>query len=153
MHIAHYLYLQVWKEGMKVEAFYKKRKQLSEYLPPSERHKLKVVKSSNVNSPARTLVDKSNENSLAEAPIAASVTPTGGKRRTSDPDSEADMSVDNSKMNCEVANGEAQPPMKRSNTSSQVTASAASTTTNNTSAGSTTAAITTNGSNGGLEVS
>ena len=111
---------------MKVEAFYKKRKQLSEYLPPSERHKLKVVKSSNVNSPARTLVDKSNENSLAEAPIAASVTPTGGKRRTSDPDSEADMSVDNSKMNCEVANGEAQPPMKRSNTSSQVTASAAS---------------------------
>ena len=137
---------------MKVEAFYKKRKQLSEYLPISERHKLKVVKSSNVNSPARTLVDKSNENSLTEAPapaIAASVTPTGGKRRTSDPDSEADMSVDNSKMNCEVANGEAQPPMKRSNTSS-VTASAAASTT---SGGSATAAIT-NGNNGsGLEVS
>ena len=122
---------------MKVEAFYKKRKQLSDYLPPSERHKLKVVKTSNVNSPARTVVDKSNDNSLAESPMTTSVT-SGGKRRPSDPDSEADMSGDSSRMNCEVAsNGEAQPPMKRSNTASNTSTDASMT----------------NGSNGGLEVS
>jgi hypothetical protein len=33
---------KMWKEGMKVEAFYKKRKQLAAYLPPEERHKLKT---------------------------------------------------------------------------------------------------------------
>ena len=33
---------KVWKEGMKVEAFYKKRKLLAPYLPPEERSKLKT---------------------------------------------------------------------------------------------------------------
>lgn len=36
----------VWKEGMKVDANYSKRKQLASYLPTSERHKLKVTRPS-----------------------------------------------------------------------------------------------------------
>lgn len=143
--------INVWKDGMKVEAFYKKRKQLSEYLPTSERHKLKVVKQPNVNSPARnTSVDKSNENSMnsmTEAPIAASVTPTGGKRRASDPDSEADMSGDSSRMECDGEN--AQPPIKKLNTTTSVSTGNTNTAT---SGGSVT--ITNGSSNGGgLEVS
>lgn len=114
---------------MKVEAFYRKRKQLSQYLPPSERHKLKVERprpnptQNSVNSPARTVIDKSNENSLTEAPNSAGT----NKRRPSDPDSE--MSGDSSREivqsgngnNVEsVTNGEAnQPPMKRSNTTNE----------------------------------
>lgn len=118
---------------MKVEAFYRKRKQLSEYLPASERHKLKVertrgpaaavaasVTSAAQNSPARTVIDKSNDNSLLDSPAALNATVvTSGKRRPSDPDSEADMSLsgDSSRMPIEVTNGEeAQPPMKKSNT-------------------------------------
>ena len=133
---------------MKVEAYYKKRKQLSEYVPPAERHKLKVVKTSNVNSPARAVVDKSNENSLAESPLPVTSNPgfeshlgqtnPGGKRRPSDPDSEAEISGDSSRMNCETSNGEAQPPTKRSNTISNTNTDESSMT---------------NGSNGGLEVS
>ena len=127
---------------MKVEAFYRKRKQLSQYLPVSERHKLKPERpprqpntGSAVNSPVRTVI--SNDNSLSESPITTSgnttatgTTPTShtgnaGKRRPSDPDSEADMSLgggDNSTMSSisEVTNGEqAQPPMKRSNTANE----------------------------------
>jgi len=146
--------INVWKEGMKVEAFYRKRKQLSQYLPVSERHKLKPERpprhqsaGSAVNSPVRTVI--SNENSLSESPIATSGTTTAGtgnttpahgggppsatstphstnagKRRPSDPDSEADMSLggDTSTMSSisEVTNGEqAQPPMKRSNTTNE----------------------------------
>ena len=127
---------------MKVEAYYKKRKQLSEFVPPAERHKLKVVKTaSNVNSPARaTVMDKSNENSLAESPLpVTSTVPPGGKRRPSDPDSEAEISGDSSRMNCETSNGEAQPPTKRSNTINSNT--------------NTDESSMTNGSNGGLEVS
>ena len=134
---------------MKVEAYYKKRKQLSEYVPPAERHKLKVVKTSNVNSPARAVVDKSNENSLAESPLPVTSNPgfeshlgqtkPGGKRRPSDPDSEAEISGDSSRMNCETSNGEAQPPTKRSNTINSNT--------------NTDESSMTNGSNGGLEVS
>lgn len=121
---------------MKVEAFYKKRKQLSEYLPASERHKLKVERirgqtaaaaaaaslaSAVQNSPARTVIDKSNDNSLMDSPAQNATVVTSGKRRPSDPDSEADMSLsgDSSRMpSIEVTNGEeaAQPPMKKSNT-------------------------------------
>ena len=136
-----------------MEAFYRKRKQLVNYLPQNERHKIQVrpraQPGSAVNSPARTVI--SNENSLSESPVlpasaggvgvvpgsaagvggggAAAPAATGGhasagKRRPSDPDSEADMSLggDNSTMSSisEVTNGEqAQPPMKRSNTTNE----------------------------------
>ncbi|QQP37598.1 Poly(A) polymerase gamma, partial [Caligus rogercresseyi] len=33
--------IKIWKDGMKVEACYKRRKQLAKYLPPNERYKLK----------------------------------------------------------------------------------------------------------------
>ena len=33
--------IKMWKDGMRVEAYYRKRKQLVEYLPPAERQKLK----------------------------------------------------------------------------------------------------------------
>ena len=74
---------QVWKEGMRVDAFYRKRKQLSQYLPASERHKLKPERpprplaGSAVNSPVRTVI-QSNENSLSESPLPAAQTPTSG---------------------------------------------------------------------------
>ena len=117
---------------MKVEAFYRKRKQLSQYLPPSERHKLKVERGTprQLQTPAavasanaaaasnpRTVVD----NSLGESPVAPTgTTGTAGKRRPSYPDSEAEMSLsgDSTRLSGldEVTNGEAQPPMKRSNT-------------------------------------
>ena len=130
-----------------MEAFYRKRKQLVNYLPQNERHKIQVrpraQPGSAVNSPARTVI--SNENSLSESPVlpasggagvggvvvgggGAAPPATGhasaGKRRPSDPDSEADMSLggDNSTMSSisEVTNGEqAQPPMKRSNTTNE----------------------------------
>jgi hypothetical protein len=157
---------QVWKEGMRVDAFYRKRKQLSQYLPASERHRLKPERpprplaGSAVNSPVRTVI-QSNENSLSESPLPVAQTPTSGlnapatttpmvavaavasaapgvgvappgttphasagKRRPSDPDSEADMSLggDTSTMSSisEVTNGEqTQPPMKRSNTANE----------------------------------
>ena len=156
---------QVWKEGMRVDAFYRKRKQLSQYLPASERHKLKPERpprplaGSAVNSPVRTVI-QSNENSLSESPLPVAQAPTSGlnapattttpmvavaavaspgvgvalpgttphtsagKRRPSDPDSEADMSLggDTSTMSSisEVTNSEqAQPPMKRSNTANE----------------------------------
>ena len=129
---------------MKVEAVYKKRKELSDFLPASERHKLKVIKNPSVNSPARSVVLPSNDNSLTEAPAggphqqqppAAAPPPevnkpeagnqlTGntagltGKRRPSEPDlTEADsgMSCDSSRMqNCDVEM--TQPPVKRANT-------------------------------------
>jgi len=159
--------ITVWKEGMRVDAFYRKRKQLSQYLPASERHKLKPERpprplaGSAVNSPVRTVI-QSNENSLSESPLPVAQNPTSGlnapattttpmvavaavasaapgvgvappgtthhasagKRRPSDPDSEADMSLggDTSTMSSisEVTNGEqAQPPMKRSNTANE----------------------------------
>ena len=118
---------------MKVEAVYKKRKELSDFLPASERHKLKVIKNPSVNSPARSVVP-SNDNSLTESPAVppqqppamAASTPAGnqltgggltGKRRPSEPDlTEADsgMSCDSSRMNCDVEM--TQPPVKRANT-------------------------------------
>jgi len=144
--------ITVWKEGMKVEAFYRKRKQLSQYLPPSERHKLKVERprpsasalaaaNSALNSPSRTVIDRSNENSLLESPnttnqgtpLTTTTTMTAGKRRPSDLESDVDMSLsgdssmsnavcNNPNMNnSEVTNGseQSQPPMKRSNTANE----------------------------------
>ena len=36
----------MWREGMKVEAVYKRRKELAHYIPPDERYKLKAEKAS-----------------------------------------------------------------------------------------------------------
>ena len=66
-----------------MDAFYRKRKQLSQYLPASERHKLKPERpprplaGSAVNSPVRTVI-QSNENSLSESPLPAAQAPTSG---------------------------------------------------------------------------
>ena len=116
--------LQIWKEGMSFDAFYRKRKALSQYLPPSERHKLKVERPrpAPVNSPLRTVVEKGDNQTESSSPLTSSATASSGKRRPSDPmDSEADISNDGSRMNLGsneefLSNGEAQPPMKRSNT-------------------------------------
>ena len=99
---------------MSFDAFYRKRKALSQYLPPSERHKLKVERprSAPVNSPLRQVIEKGESES---SPLTSANNTNSGKRRPSDPDSEsgADVSNDGSRMEW---NGEAQPPMKRSNT-------------------------------------
>jgi len=104
----------IWKEGMSFDAFYRKRKALSQYLPPSERHKLKVERPrpAPVNSPLRQVIEKGESES---SPLTSANNTNSGKRRPSDPDSEsgADVSNDGSRMEW---NGEAQPPMKRSNT-------------------------------------
>ena len=109
---------------MSFDAFYRKRKALSQYLPPSERHKLKVERPrpAPVNSPLRTVVEKGDNQTESSSPLTSSATASSGKRRPSDPmDSEADISNDGSRMNLgsneeSLSNGEAQPPMKRSNT-------------------------------------
>lgn len=110
---------------MSFDAFYRKRKALSQYLPPSERHKLKVERPrpAPVNSPLRTVIEKGDNNQTESSSSPLTSSGTSGKRRPSDPmDSEADISNDGSRMNLgsneheSLSNGEAQPPMKRSNT-------------------------------------
>ncbi len=61
-----------WKEGMKVEADYRKRKQLAQYLPPSERHKLRTERRS---TPAAAA------NVAATAASAASATTAGNSQQ------------------------------------------------------------------------
>lgn len=123
------LTIQVWKEGMKVEAYYGGRKQLSAYLPQAERHKLKIgggptaasasPLTTTAASPARTTARTSMGDLMNDSSSS-----TSGKGRPSDPDSEADMSNLSATDAATVvasggANGtlEAQPPTKRSNTS------------------------------------
>jgi len=92
---------QMWKEGMCVEAFYKKRKQLNDYLPLEERQKLKPERKSvnsltpnsgtGLNSPSsnnQTMSpDKISSISNSGTPQGSTNTtsvPTSGKRRPSD---------------------------------------------------------------------
>ena len=111
-----------WKEGMKVAADYKKRKQLSQYLPPDERHKLKVERI----KPVAT--------SMSSEAMDSPKTSTG-KRRPSDPDFDGEnsnsLSGDNTTNSQNMAtmagnennsNGETQPPIKKSNTSAETPA-------------------------------
>jgi len=69
--------IEVWKEGMKVDANYSKRKQLASYLPPSERHKLKVSRPS-IPSPSTTPSTPSAATTTTTAPS----TPTPGAPAT-----------------------------------------------------------------------
>ncbi len=64
-----------WKEGMKVEADYRKRKQLAQYLPPSERHKLRTERRS---TPAAAATSAANAASAASATAGNSQQQTGG---------------------------------------------------------------------------
>ena len=57
---------KIWKDGMKVDVNYRKRKQLSAFLPPEEHHKLKADKKSMTKSAsARSLTDALKEASSA----------------------------------------------------------------------------------------
>jgi len=69
------------------------------------------------------VIEKGDNNQTESSSSPLTSSGTSGKRRPSDPmDSEADISNDGSRMNLgsneheSLSNGEAQPPMKRSNT-------------------------------------
>ncbi|XP_040569316.1 poly(A) polymerase type 3 [Lepeophtheirus salmonis] len=67
--------IKMWKDGMKVEACYKRRKQLAKYLPPNERYKLKSERkslpSSLTNSPAANH-DESSRDSVKKRVVSSS---------------------------------------------------------------------------------
>ena len=127
---------KMWKEGMKVEAVYKKRKQLAEYLPIEERHKLKTERKASTtalmtvanSSPRSRGGHLSNDSSSPNTPNTA-------KRRPSDQDNTSTDCPDN--INSSVGGGvvggsvgsnssstngtpfDVQPPTKRSNTAAE----------------------------------
>jgi hypothetical protein len=126
---------KMWKEGMKVEAVYKKRKQLAPYLPIEERHKLKTERKASTtalmtvanSSPRSRAGHLSNDSSSPNTPNTA-------KRRPSDQDNTSTDCPDS--MNSSVGGGvvggsvgsnsstngtpfDVQPPTKRSNTAAE----------------------------------
>jgi len=82
--------IEVWKEGMKVDANYRKRKQLKPYLPTSEHHKLKVEnrKSQGDNTPASSA--PSTPSLASSGSIPATPTPASAN---STPQKPADSSL------------------------------------------------------------
>jgi poly(A) polymerase len=119
---------KTWKEGMRVEASYKKRKQLAHYLPPEERHKLKTERKAST-STLLNLSSSSPRPAARNPPGDASSPSTTIKRRPSDQDSvSADASdVGNSHKSGDGANPssnggsqfDVQPPTKKSNTTTE----------------------------------
>ncbi len=64
-----------WKEGMMVEAYYRKRKQLAQYLPAAERHKLKTErKSVNAATTAASTQQQTPNSATAASSDAAAAT-------------------------------------------------------------------------------
>jgi hypothetical protein len=110
-----------WKEGMRVEAYYKKRKQLAPYLPPAERHKLKTERKSAVSALAAALASSTStaSNSPARKPsIEANEPVVASKRRPLDED-EMSAGSNGTILDGGADEGELStdpPPMKRSNT-------------------------------------
>ena len=129
-----------WREGMKVEAYYKKRKQLKQYLPQSERYKLQSDRKSqqpNVAAAEKTSTSASapenTENAEKVAPMeesetvmtaeenssaltdenASSPQTTTGKR----PSSTVDDVVSTGQGGGDVVS---EPPIKRSNTDTEI---------------------------------
>ena len=109
---------------MKVEAFYKKRKQLAQYLPPEERSKLKTERKASTSSLMNTA--SSSPRSRLPNDVASSPSTTS-KRRPSDQDSSSvDVDILNNSGGqigaltaMSDSNGtqfDVQPPTKRSNT-------------------------------------
>jgi len=89
--------IKLWKDGMRVEAFYRKKRQLSDYLPIDERQKLQKQKSERRIDRNSSTTGFGSPNSNGNAPQSSvsvphgSVapgsnlsTPTSGKRRPSD---------------------------------------------------------------------
>ena len=81
---------KVWKEGMKVDVNFRKRKQLKPYLPTSEHHKLKVEnrKSQGDNTPASSA--PSTPSLASSGSIPATPTPASAN---STPQKPADSSL------------------------------------------------------------
>lgn len=95
--------IKMWKEGMRVEAVYRKRRQLMDYIPLEERHKLKPERKSvssltsnsgsGLNSPksntpttsTEKIASISNTGGCPQASTTLNSTPISGKRRPSDP--------------------------------------------------------------------
>ncbi len=113
-----------WKEGMKVEADYKRRKELAPYLPPADRHKLKSgarQSAAQLAEKAAAAAAKSKTETSTTATETTTPAPIGSKRR---PSEDNDMSCDAEKGS-NGSSGNAtptidadmeQPKPKRSNT-------------------------------------
>ena len=74
--------IKVWKEGMMVDANYRKRKQLAQYLPASERHKLKNERKS-LSSPSTAATTASDSPVMNNSNIAASSGATSDENKAS----------------------------------------------------------------------
>ena len=89
-HSIFVIVFKVWKEGMKVDVNFRKRKQLKPYLPTSEHHKLKVEnrKSQGDNTPASSA--PSTPSLASSGSIPATPTPASAN---STPQKPADSSL------------------------------------------------------------
>ncbi len=72
--------IHVWQPGMRIEAYYKRRKELAPYLPASERWKLRSERKST----AAASTSSSALGSLNNSPAAAAKDAAGVKRRLPD---------------------------------------------------------------------
>lgn len=108
--------IKMWKEGMKIDAVYKKRKQLAQYLPPEERYKLKSEKVAKPQASAaaqQATAQARTANSASSSPSRAEGGGGGLKRRASSDEKEGSqdshMSVDEQQT---TSNGASEQPAK-----------------------------------------
>jgi len=83
--------INVWKQGMKIVADYKKRKELKEYLPHQEHWKLKSDrKVGSVAPTSNTVLDQLSPNSAAEGETKVSDNGSEGRKRSLEVEAEAE---------------------------------------------------------------
>ena len=90
--------INVWKTGMRIEAYYKKRKALSVYLPSDEHWKLKSERKSSL------VINAVNGGPATKRTQAETRSPQPPKRMNSGTESlvDIDADVDNSGQNLEI---------------------------------------------------
>ena len=119
----------MWREGMKVEAVYKRRKELAHFLPPAERYKLKAEKPARSSSAASLTATKKSSSELkrrnssveeqqkAAAPVAAeqptmtaaAAAENGDSGTTANPGT----AVPSTEANSTESSSSSPPPVKR----------------------------------------
>ena len=121
--------INVWRPGMRIEAYYKRRKELAAYLPSSERWKLRSERKSSVATTAAT-TSSSGISSLSNSPAAtsngvglaaAAAKDAGVKRRppqTAETDELEEISSSSRPVGGEEEEYSSPPPLKRSHNSS-----------------------------------
>lgn len=105
--------INVWKQGMRIEAYYKKRKGLAPYLPESEHWKLKNERKSSVSTTSTPPNVGSPQNGI-KRPVQPGVTPSSSppppKRMNSGGVEMEDAVSEDGGVGAAAANNEAAPP-------------------------------------------